>query len=164
MHIDIVLEDDRWSDLDLSGLADRAAASLAQHLDLPNDLEAVIMGCDDTRIAELNTEFRDKPTPTNVLSWPFIDLSPQAEGAMPKAPVAEELGDIAISFDTCTREARQQGIAVQDHVTHLVVHGLLHLLGYDHVRDGDATVMEGLESAILGKLGVDDPYKEDDRA
>ena len=69
-----------------------------------------------------------------------------------------ELGDIAIAFETCAREAAEQGKPMADHVTHLVVHGLLHCLGYDHVDDADATVMEGLEVGILAKLGLSDPY------
>jgi probable rRNA maturation factor len=68
------------------------------------------------------------------------------------------LGDIAIAYETCARESAEAGKPLQDHVTHLLVHGVLHLLGYDHVRDRDATRMEGLESEILGKLGLDDPY------
>ena len=158
MQIDIVIEDNRWTGLDLERLAQDAARAVAQHLDLADDLEAVVMGCDDDRIADLNTEFRDKPRATNVLSWPFADLSSDKEGGTPGVPVVEELGDIAISFDTCTREAAEQTLPIEDHVTHLIVHGLLHLLGYDHIRDGDATVMEKLETAILGKLGVNDPY------
>ena len=72
-----------------------------------------------------------------------------------------ELGDIAISYDTCHAEAEAAGRPMADHVTHLIVHGLLHLLGYDHERDGDATLMERLEVEILGKLGLDDPYRDD---
>jgi probable rRNA maturation factor len=72
---------------------------------------------------------------------------------------ADELGDIAISFDTCEREALAEGKSVADHVCHLTVHGVLHLLGYDHIRDKDATLMEGLEREILETLGITDPYK-----
>jgi probable rRNA maturation factor len=70
------------------------------------------------------------------------------------------LGDIAIAWETCEREANSAGKPMQDHVTHLIVHGGLHLLGYDHIRDADATLMECLETRILGKMGLDDPYKE----
>jgi probable rRNA maturation factor len=69
------------------------------------------------------------------------------------------LGDIAIAYDTCAAEAATAGITMADHTTHLIVHGLLHLLGYDHERDADATLMEGLETQILGKMGLSDPYK-----
>ncbi len=76
-------------------------------------------------------------------------------------PFATELGDLAIAFETCAREAQEAGKTMADHVTHLIVHGTLHLLGYDHLRDGDATLMENLETEILGKMGIADPYSSD---
>ena len=76
----------------------------------------------------------------------------------PKLPMDAELGDIAISYDTCAREAAQAGTPIDHHVTHLIVHATLHLLGFDHVRDADATLMEGFETEILGKLDIPDPY------
>ena len=123
------------------------------------------MACNDARIAELNAEFRCKPTPTNVLSWPAEDLSSEIPGAAPNRPTPDftgeiALGDIAIAWDTCAREAKEQGKPMRDHVTHLIVHGVLHLLGYDHIRDEDATLMERLEVDILCKLGIDDPYSD----
>ena len=122
-----------------------------------------MLACDDTRITRLNADFRTKPTATNVLSWPETDLNPEAEGAEPHAPTPDaggeiSLGDIAIAYDTCAREAVEQDKTMTDHVTHLIVHGTLHLLGYDHIRDRDATRMEALEVKILGNLGVPDPY------
>ncbi len=125
--------------------------------------ELSVLACDDARISILNADFRDKPTPTNVLSWPEEDLSPVLDGAAPELPRpnpagAISLGDIAIAYDTCAREAAEQGKPFVAHVTHLLVHGTLHLLGYDHIRDRDATRMEALEVEILGKLGVPDPY------
>ncbi|QPM91892.1 rRNA maturation RNase YbeY [Pseudooceanicola algae] len=165
--IDCLYEDDRWQDIDLDTLAETAGLATLAHLSLdPDGFEICVMGCDDARIAELNTEFRDKPTPTNVLSWPAEDLAPEDEGARPHAPSPPdfpgpvELGDIAISFDTCTREAESARLPFADHVSHLVVHGILHLLGYDHIRDGDAELMEEIEVEILGKLGIPDPYNQ----
>ncbi len=160
--LDVLIEDDRWRAQDLTGLADRAAAATFEVLGLDGDyFEMAILACDDARIAVLNTDFRDKPQPTNVLSWPSVDRSPETAGAPPDAPdsaQAAELGDIAIAYDTCLREATEAGKPMADHVTHLLVHGILHLLGYDHVRDLDATLMERLEVEILGKLGLPDPY------
>jgi probable rRNA maturation factor len=124
----------------------------------------VLMGCDDSRIAALNADFRGKPQPTNVLSWPSEERGAAAPGDAPDLPEAgtaedpEELGDLAIAYETCAREAAEQGKPMADHVTHLVIHGLLHCLGYDHVDDADAAVMEGLEVGILAKLGLSDPY------
>lgn len=103
---------------------------------------------------------------TNVLSWPADDLSAVIPGALPDAPQPDvtgtiALGDLALSYDTCAREAAAQGKSLEHHVTHLIVHGVLHLLGYDHTRDADADLMEGCERKILGNMGIDDPYIEE---
>lgn len=162
MTVDVILEDGRWSSLGLDEMAQRAALATLTHLDLdPNAFEISVLACDDARIATLNGDFRDKPDPTNVLSWPSAERAAAVEGAIPNAPdpaQESELGDIAIAYDTCLREAEAAGRQMADHVTHLIVHGVLHLLGYDHERDLDATLMEGLEVEILGKLGLPDPY------
>lgn len=163
MTIDIVIEDDRWHTAGLVALAEAAEAAVLARFSLTEaDPVTELLGCDDARIAALNTTFRDKPTATNVLSWPAEDLSAADPGDHPRPPQERfgemSLGDIAIAFDTCDREAQTQGKPLDAHVSHLVVHGLLHLLGYDHIRDPDATLMEGLEREILGKLGYDDPY------
>ena len=112
------------------------------------------MGCDDAKIAGLNGDFRDKPQATNVLSWPSEERAAQEEGVprLPDATFDPELGDIAISYDTPAR-SRAGKIAPQHHVTHLIVHAMLHLLGYDHIRDQDATLMEGIEIEILAIWG-----------
>jgi probable rRNA maturation factor len=176
MLTDTQIEDDRWHDAGLDALAETAARETLTHLGFDPALYMIsLLGCNDARIAVLNAEFRGKPAPTNVLSWPAQDLCAEEEGEAPYVPDAtpqddpfameedadEEgiaLGDIAIAYDTCAREAAETGKPLGDHVTHLVVHGTLHLLGYDHVRDKDATLMETIEVAILGKLGVPDPY------
>ena len=160
--IDILIEDDRWQDADLAAAATRAINTTLDHLDIPG-AELSVLGCDDAQIAALNDTFREKPTPTNVLSWPETALGPDADGDAPHPPQTDpsgsvSLGDIAIAYDTCAREAEAQGKRLSDHVTHLIVHGTLHLLGYDHIRDADASRMEALEVEILGILGVADPY------
>lgn len=162
--IDIVIEDDRWAAANLQDIAERAALQVCAALKLDaSAIETAVLACDDARIAELNAEFREKPTATNVLSWPAADLSAEIDGADPAQATPDptgmiELGDIAISYDTCTREAAQAGKSITNHTTHLMIHGLLHLLGYDHIRDQDATLMEAIEVRILGKMGIDDPY------
>lgn len=162
MLCDVVIEDDRWEAAGLEDLAERAARATLEHLALnPEDWEISLLGCDDARIAVLNEDFRDKPQPTNVLSWPSEERGAEMPGAAPVPPLPgpdPELGDIAISWDTCAREAAEGDKPLADHVTHLIVHAVLHLLGYDHVRDQDATLMETTEVEILGKLGVSDPY------
>ncbi len=162
MLTDTLIEDDRWHAVDLPALAERAAVATLLHLGLdPDDWEIAVLACDDARIAELNGDFRDKPQPTNVLSWPSDERGADQPGTRPAPPVPgpdSELGDIAIAYDTCAKEAAAAGRALADHATHLIVHATLHLLGYDHVRDQDATLMEACEVEILGKLGIPDPY------
>lgn len=163
--VDCVIEDDRWQAVGLDALSDKAVRASLAYLGLaPEGFTLCLMACDDARIAVLNAGFRGKPQPTNVLSWPSDDRAADVPGGLPH-PVEpgavddpESLGDIAIAYDTVAREALDAGKTLQDHTTHLVVHGFLHLLGYDHVDDADAALMEGLEVAILMRLGVNDPY------
>ena len=159
--LDILIEDGRW-DSGVEALATRAvtAALIGAGLD-PSDFEVSLLACDDARIAALNADFRQKGSPTNVLSWPSDERGAEVDGTrpdLPHGPMDAELGDIAISYDTCAREAAEAGKPFEAHVTHLLVHGTLHLLGYDHIRDGDAVLMEGLETEILGNLDIPDPY------
>jgi probable rRNA maturation factor len=164
--LDITIEDPRWNALDFEPLVLRVLTLCLAHLGLPsNECEISLLACDDPRIAALNSDFREKPTPTNVLSWPAEERAASSPGMVPDLPEAGfdgmiELGDIAISYDTCLTEAQAAGLALADHVTHLIVHGLLHLLGFDHINDPDAELMEGLEVEILGKLGLNNPYRE----
>ena len=161
--VDIVLEDDRWEDAGLPAMAERAARAVGDWLEL-GEFQVVVLGCDDARIAELNGAFRQKGTPTNVLSWPSEERGAEMPGLPPDLPDPgppddpEELGDIAIAYDTCAREAAEQGKPLDDHVTHLIVHALLHLLGYDHIEDDEAELMEATEIAVLARLGVSNPY------
>lgn len=163
--VDCVIEDARWAEFGLEALSDRAVRAAFARIGLePAGFTLCVMGCDDARIATLNADFRGKPKPTNVLSWPSEDLAEGPPGSVPHLPLSGEdgepwsLGDIAIAFETCAREAAEGEKTMQDHVTHLVIHGFLHLLGYDHIEDADATLMEAHEVAILASLGVDDPY------
>ncbi|MEO3416274.1 rRNA maturation RNase YbeY [Roseovarius sp. CAU 1744] len=162
MLTDTLIEDDRWTAAELAGLSERAATATLAHLGLdPADWEISILGCDDARITVLNGDFRDRPQPTNVLSWPSEERGADAAGAVPDLPQPgfdPELGDIAIAYETCAREASEGQKPLSDHVTHLIVHAVLHLLGYDHIRDEDATLMQATEVEVLGKLGLSDPY------
>jgi probable rRNA maturation factor len=163
--VETVIEDPRWQAFGLTELAERAAHAALTGAGLPvPGFQIGLMGCDDTRIATLNADFRGKPTPTNVLSWPSEERAPEYAGDTPDLPLPgplddpESLGDIAIAYDTCAREAADQSKPLTDHVTHLIVHGVLHLLGYDHMSDEDAALMEALEVRILATLGISDPY------
>ncbi|MDO9525890.1 MAG: rRNA maturation RNase YbeY [Gemmobacter sp.] len=163
--VDTVIEDARWEGFNLSAVAEPAARAALAELGLaPDGFLICVMGCDDARIAELNADFRGKPVPTNVLSWPSDERGPDEPGGIPDLPAPgdaddpEELGDIALAWETCAAEALAQNKTHHDHVTHLVVHAVMHLLGYDHITDEDAAVMEALEVRALARLGVADPY------
>jgi probable rRNA maturation factor len=144
--IDIEIEDERWSAVPgLEALVTEAAkAALAGE----RGDAVTILFTDDETVRELNQRFRGKDTPTNVLSFP----APDNPGGF--------LGDVALAFGVCEREAAEQGKALSHHVQHLVAHGVLHLVGYDHQTDAEAEAMEGLEREILAGLGIPDPYAD----
>jgi probable rRNA maturation factor len=163
--VDTLIEDARWQGMGLPVLAERAGRAALIGAGLSAEGFSIsLMGCDDARIALLNADFRGKPQPTNVLSWPSEERGAEFVGEPPAPPEPgpaddpEPLGDIAIAWETCAREAEDQGKPMIEHVTHLIVHGVLHLLGYDHIEDEDAALMEELEVRILASLGVSDPY------
>lgn len=163
--METILEDARWEMPGLDALAAQACAAALMHLGMvPEQWEISLLGCNDARIAELNADFRDKVVATNVLSWPSRERAAQTPGEMPDLPpstengMPEELGDIAIAYETCKREAEAADKPFSAHVTHLLVHATLHLLGFDHISDQDAVLMEKLEAEILATLGHADPY------
>ncbi|MBA3911420.1 MAG: rRNA maturation RNase YbeY [Rhodobacter sp.] len=163
--VDIVIEDARWEAFGLEPLTERAARAALAGAGLdPAGFEISLMACDDARIAALNSDFRGRAVPTNVLSWPSEERGSGIAGGAPDLPEPgsedepEPLGDIAIAWETCAREAQEQGKTMEHHVTHLVVHAVLHLLGHDHIEEQDATLMEATEVRILASLGVSDPY------
>ncbi|WP_224813592.1 rRNA maturation RNase YbeY [Hasllibacter sp. MH4015] len=165
MEIDILIEAPAWDAVALEELAQTAAEATLRELALePEHFALSVLACDDARIAVLNAEFRGKQTPTNVLSWPATDCASAIAGQMPDLPAPdpvgppEEIGDIALAFETCAREADEAGKTLPHHLSHLIVHGVLHCLGFDHETDPDAALMEGLETRILARLGVPDPY------
>ncbi len=163
--VDTVIEDPRWEGIDLAARAEAAAQATLVAVGLaPVGFSVVVMGCDDARIAALNADFRGKSVPTNVLSWPSEERSAEHPGAVPSLPRAGapddpvELGDVALAFETCAREAAEQGKTLQAHTSHLVAHAVLHLLGYDHQVDADAELMEETETRVLAELGIANPY------
>lgn len=151
MQIDISIEDRHWQAVDdLESLVQEAVSAAAAASGSP-DLDAaelsIVLGNDDA-IRILNRDYRGKDGPTNVLSFPA-----RAVGAGPRM-----LGDIVLAFETVAAEAAEQAKPVADHLRHLVVHGMLHLLGFDHETDADAERMESLETGILATMGISDPY------
>jgi probable rRNA maturation factor len=168
MSADTILEDERWQKYSLEERAERCTGATLTHFGLdPDRFEISVLGCNDARIMSLNADFRDKDSATNVLSWPSQERGAARPGETPDLPTApgsgppEELGDIAISFETCEREAHDAGRDMGFHVSHLLVHATLHLLGYDHIFPEDAALMEGIERQILATMGLPDPYGDD---
>lgn len=169
--VDLVLEEPGWADAlpSLAEIATKAAWLALEEVGLPDEgFSIALLACDDARIAELNGEFRGRPQPTNVLSWPAFDLVPASPGAYPPKPPSggvagprQPLGDIAIALETVTREAEQQNLPLKNHATHLILHACLHLLGYDHETAPDAALMEELERHSLARAGIPDPYEPD---
>lgn len=163
--VEIAVESPDWEAPALRALATEAVTATLTRLDLPaGAFEVSILACDDARIAALNAEFREKPTPTNVLSWPAEERAPDTPGAMPELPdpsdpMEAELGDLALAYETCAREAAEAKTPLEAHLTHLLIHGTLHLLGFDHETDADAALMEGLEIEILATLNMANPYE-----
>lgn len=154
--IDVIVESTLWEGLpEAEALAERAAlaAVAASDVAIMDGAEMSLMLTDDAAIKELNRTWRDKDKPTNVLSWPAADPDDLAH--------SPHCGDIAVAYETLAREAAEEGKSVGDHFSHLVVHGVLHLLGYDHETDDEADEMEQLETDVLSGLGVADPYRDD---
>ena len=125
----------------------------------PRNCEISVLLSTDQRIADLNAEFRGKPAPTNVLSWPAEDCA--AKDA-PHVPADGFLGDLAFARETIETEAEKQHLDPETHFAHLFCHGVLHLMGYDHQTEADAEVMEGAERGALARLGIADPYAPKD--
>jgi probable rRNA maturation factor len=139
-----------------SHVAAIALGAAAASVDLPADrLEVSILLTDDAQVQELNAEYRQQDKPTNVLSFAALD---EDSPIPPDGPIL--LGDVIVAYQTTEREAAEEGKKFEDHLSHLVVHGVLHLLGYDHLMDDEAEEMESLERSILAALGVPDPYKD----
>ena len=165
--VDVLIEDERWREFGLGALAQQACDASLRHFEMHRpSFEISLLGCDDVRISQLNSEYRQKPRPTNVLSWPSAERSAINPGELPKVPTVAEgniadLGDIAIAYETCRTEAEQAGKPHDQHVCHLLVHATLHLLGYDHIVKLDAALMEEMERQVLATLGYPDPYESD---
>ncbi|HEX5378090.1 MAG TPA: rRNA maturation RNase YbeY [Phenylobacterium sp.] len=145
-QIDIEVEDPAWRTAlpDVELLARTAAQAALSQVEFDGGVALLL--ADDAAVQDLNKRFRNQDKATNVLSFP-ARLNPEAH-----------LGDVALAFGVCAREAVAQGKPLANHLQHLVAHGVLHLVGYDHETDAEAAEMEGLERVVLAELGVPDPY------
>lgn len=159
MHLEIDIEEPWTSDTDWADLAERVLEAVEQLApELANErLQASLLFTSDEEVHVLNREWRGKDKPTNVLSFPMLEREDLLDFAPDGPP--ELLGDLALACETCTREALEKGVSIEDHASHLIVHGLLHLAGHDHeTSDADAEAMEALETKILALIGIADPY------
>jgi len=155
LEIDLVQQAGNWPDqAGLQHLIDKAirVAIEAAELSCPPDAELSIVLSNDQHVQELNRQWRKIDKPTNVLSFPAEDIRP---GEIPGIL----LGDIVLAQETVVREAVEQGKPFKDHLVHLVIHGFLHIFGYDHINDKEAEIMEGLERRSLAALDLPDPYQ-----
>jgi probable rRNA maturation factor len=158
MELDIDMEGPwpagQWEDL--ASQAAAAAKTIAPELANPR-LSASLLFTSDDEIHALNREWRQRDKATNVLSFPMLEREDLLQLAADGPP--ELLGDIALAYETCAREAAEKGVSLGDHAAHLIVHGLLHLAGYDHeISTADAEAMEALETKALAICGIADPY------
>ena len=159
--MNLEIETEHWPSGDWEALAQRAARAAAQiEPALANPrLEASLLFTSDAEVHALNREWRGRDKPTNVLSFPMLTRE-YLLALAPDGP-PELLGDIALAHETCAREAADKGAPLADHAAHLIVHGLLHLAGHDHVEsDAQAEAMEALEVKALAILGIADPYAD----
>ncbi|WP_333795042.1 rRNA maturation RNase YbeY [Hyphomicrobium sp.] len=153
LNLDVLDEAGDWSRIgDRKALVAAAARALADNprFSARPPAEACVALSDDETVRDLNARFRGKDKPTNVLSFPA------PAGMAPEGPQA--LGDIVLAQETIEREAAEQGVPAAHHLQHLVIHGLLHLLGFDHDSEPDADEMEGIEIDVLSTLGIANPY------
>ena len=157
-NVEILVEDNRWASINFEELVRNAFYQTLIELGYSqSDYFVSVLGCSDKKMKELNHTFRNKEASTNVLSWPSRERLVCVQGNHPKRldPARDaELGDIALSYETCLEEASQSKTNFAFYVQHLIIHGILHLLGYDHSSDPDATLMEDLERRILGNLSL----------
>jgi len=161
MTVDVVIEDARWESLDLTQIANQAFLETLLLLDLhPINFTCCVFACDNKKIKQLNNKFRGKNGPTNVLSFPasLENYAVKSTFTPTEAKIPHELGDIAIAFEICKKEATISKVKFEHHVYHLITHSVLHLLGFDHEEEENAAKMEKIEVQVLAKLGISDPY------
>lgn len=164
LDVALINEGNEWpTGVDWESLAERAVVSAIRHSlyadyeTQPVSYEVAVKLTGNSEVQMLNRDYRQKDKPTNVLSFPMVQTD--LLETMANTDDGEVLlGDIVLAAGVCTSEAQDKGISVADHATHLIVHGMLHLLGYDHMDEIDAEAMEALEIRALASMGLADPY------
>ena len=164
VKLEISIQDRQWQKIEFVNLVKISCKATYNYFGIDNRFHISVLGCNNKRISELNLKFRKLKEPTNILSWPSEERSPQKRGLCPVIPIFKQgfdndLGDLALAYSYCAKEAKVLERSLSDHVMHLTVHGVLHLLGFDHSSDEDAELMEKVEIKILNTLGLEDRYK-----
>ena len=166
--VGLMIADPAWRDIDINTDLENFVETMARTAFLSADsdwlpssdvIDISIVLTDDESIQDINAEYRGKNKPTNVLSFPQFSHEDKDLNTMKDLDFLP-LGDVILSRETIMREASEQGKQIDAHIAHMIVHGVLHLLGYDHINDSDAVQMESLEGLILNSLGFENPYED----
>ena len=166
MELHVLIEEKKWQEINLKKILLRVVEPALSFLsNLEPNYEIALLASNDKSISKLNLKYRNMGSATNILSWPEYNLKNVLPGKMPeKLPVSGHdnckisLGNLAVAYETCKSEANSIGISLENHMSHLLLHGFLHLVGFDHHNDLDAELMEGIEVKLLGGLGISNPY------
>ncbi len=158
--LDIAVEDDNWPECD--DLIRRCVMAALKYCETDTQgrpVELSIVLADNNQVQELNRDYREKDKPTNVLSFPALECEEPGHLLLEPGPL--HLGDIILAFGVVEAEAADQSISFEDHISHLIIHGVLHLIGYDHIEDEEAEEMEAAEIALLKEFGIANPYQSE---
>lgn len=156
-EIDLIIENPAWDEvirkIDFKAIFNLAQSELPDQFNQKKSLSLLL--ADDAKVQELNKAWRGKDKPTNILSFPY-----EAEFDIEDSEMDSYLGDLAMAYETICQEANDQNKPITNHIIHLFIHGILHLIGMTHDEDQEAQQMEAIEISILGKLGIPSPYED----
>ena len=158
INFEFVSEYSGWDVEKLNKIAEKVSEATNTKLRLPKCASVAVLLCNNAKIQRLNKDFRASDKATNILSWPIENLRAASSGQLPNLAINPQLGDLAMAYEVCFSESRLGQIPFRDHLAHLLLHGTLHLLGYDHMEDTDAIIMEAIEIEVLAKMCISNPY------
>lgn len=160
--IELIMEEPKWEMLELSEIAYSACKAAIRNAKVRSDKCGIaVLACSDARITELNHRFRNENKPTNVLSWPTTTEVAKFPHENHKTHLPH-LGDIALSWETCSKEATEWQLKLEAHVSHLIIHACLHLMGFEHKNNIEANKMQQIEIKALASIGIPSPYEQND--
>ena len=158
INFEFVSEYSGWDVEKLNKIAEKVSEATNTKLRLPKCASVAVLLCNNAKIQRLNKDFRASDKATNILSWPIENLRAASSGQLPNLAINPQLGDLAMAYEVCFSESRLGQIPFCDHLAHLLLHGTLHLLGYDHMENTDALIMEAIEIEVLAKMCISNPY------